>query len=251
MRAVTFDFWDTLVVDDSDEPVRASLGLADKVTTRAALFVAEVLAHSDRSEADARDAWQRALATFRHQWKVEHHTPHVRERVADALRHLGLAATPGTPALIEQLAWMEVEIPPRLCDGTAAMLTTLKARGWKVGIISDTITTPGDGLRAILRQYDLLHLIDHAVFSDEVGASKPSPTVFRAAANGLQVSPSTLLHVGDREANDIAGPHTVGARGVLYVGAIDRRDGPTTADAVCAHHDDLPSLLEHLAGAAA
>ena len=27
IQAVTFDFWDTLVIDDSDEPARAARGL--------------------------------------------------------------------------------------------------------------------------------------------------------------------------------------------------------------------------------
>jgi putative hydrolase of the HAD superfamily len=86
------------------------------------------------------------------------------------------------------------------------------------------------------------------VFSDEAGASKPSPAVFHAAARGLGVDVADIVHLGDREANDVAGPHGVGARAILYTGAVDRRAeaGGTVADAVCGHWDELSDLLAHL-----
>ncbi len=48
IRAVTFDFWDTLVFDDSDEPKRAALGLPSKADTRRQLLTAEVQQHHPR-----------------------------------------------------------------------------------------------------------------------------------------------------------------------------------------------------------
>ncbi|MCP4360187.1 MAG: hypothetical protein GY796_19440 [Chloroflexi bacterium] len=40
IKAITFDFWDTLVFDDSDEPKRAALGLPGKAETRLQLLTA-------------------------------------------------------------------------------------------------------------------------------------------------------------------------------------------------------------------
>ena len=54
------------------------------------------------------------------------------------------------------------------------------------------------------------------------------------------------MHIGDREANDILGPVHYGARSVLYTGVIDQGASSTRADAVCTHHDDLPSIIAAL-----
>jgi putative hydrolase of the HAD superfamily len=244
---LTFDVWDTLVVDDSDEPERARRGLLPKPAAREAAFVAAVLAESDRAADEARAAWQAAHLRFRHQWKVEHRTPPVVDRVLHALGVLELPALRALDALVDELAGMEVRIPPRLTPGISAALDALAGR-YRLGIISDAIVTPGVGLRQILEEHGILRYFEAPVFSDEAGASKPAPAVFHAAARGLGVDVADLVHLGDREANDVAGPHGVGARAILYTGAVDRRAeaGGTAADAVCGHWDELPNLLAHL-----
>ena len=45
IKAITFDFWDTLVIDDSDEAKRATQGLSTKVETRLQLLIAEITRH--------------------------------------------------------------------------------------------------------------------------------------------------------------------------------------------------------------
>lgn len=247
VRAVTFDFWDTIVVDDSDEHERARRGLSTKKQARLTLFRDEVLAWHDLPPIDVVAAWDAANALFRHQWKVELHTPHIGDRVRDAFRRLGLEPTPGFPALVDALARMEVEIPPALAPGIAETLSALRGQ-YKLGIISDTIVTPGAGLRDILRHHGLHDHFDFCVFSDEVGACKPSPRVFQAAAEGLGVAVDQLVHVGDREENDVAGPLAAGAIGVLYVGVIDRGRERSKAHAVCADHRELPSLIAAMEG---
>lgn len=249
IRAVTFDLWDTLVVDDSDEPVRAASGLPPKPEARARALVTEVRAWHDLPEPQVRAALDAANATFRHQWKVEHRTPHVRDRLLDVYGRLGLPPTPGFDALVEAFASMEVLHPPRACEGAAAALAALRARGLPLGIVSDAIVTPGSHLRRVLDGHGLLGFFDGFVFSDEVGASKPSPVVFHAAAARLGVRPDELLHVGDREANDVDGPHAVGAKAVLYTGSVDRGAATSRADAVCADLRELPALLDRLEAA--
>ncbi len=242
IQAVTFDLWDTLVVDDSDERVRAERGLLAKIDARRAAFVARVVAAHPSLASAAPAAWDGATAWFRHCWKVEHHTPPVRERVARALAGCALADLPDVDGLITELEDMEVDIPPVPAPGVHAMLDQL-AGAYRLGVVSDAIVTPGRGLRRILEQHDLLRYFEHFVFSDEVGASKPSPSVFRAAAAGLRVLPSQIVHVGDREANDVVGPHAVGARAILYTGVVDRGAADSRADAVAAHHDAIPRIV--------
>jgi putative hydrolase of the HAD superfamily len=55
-----------------------------------------------------------------------------------------------------------------------------------------------------------------------------------------------MVHVGDREHNDVKGPHALGMKAVLFVAsrAVDRAG--TTADAVCERHADLPAIIDRL-----
>ncbi len=246
-RAITFDFWDTLVVDDSDEPKRAAKGLPDKPRAREELVVTELLRSRPHLEEHACvDAWAAANAWARKKWKVDFHNPTVSARVMHAFRALDLRPGRGFPELVERIEVMEVEIPPDFLEAVDATLAAL-GREHRLGIVSDAIVSPGRSLRRILADHDLLHHFDYTVFSDEIGFSKPHRAVFDAAAEGLGVAVSDLVHVGDREANDVAGPKAVGAKAVLFTGAIDRGHGPTTsADALCQSFADLPAIIGSL-----
>lgn len=247
IAAITFDLWDTLVVDDSDETDRKALGLLPKPEARRAAFVAEIgRYHPDLATDVVEAAFEQANADFRHAWKVEHRTPPLADRLRDAYRHLGVEVTPGFWGLLHHLATMEVVHPPRPTDNVHACLEALHGR-YPLGIVSDAIVTPGLQLRDLLAKHDLLKFFEHQVFSDEVGASKPDPLVFHAAAKGLGVPVEGILHVGDREANDIDGPIAAGAKSVLYTGAIDRGSDATRADIVCRDLADLPAQIAALA----
>ncbi len=84
ITAITFDFWDTIVDDDSDEPKRAAQGLPDKATSRLRLLTAEINRHHPNlSPSQIEQAFNHANERFRHHWKVEHFTPVVAERFAE------------------------------------------------------------------------------------------------------------------------------------------------------------------------
>ena len=247
IRGVTFDFWDTIVDDDTDEPRRASEGLKSKADARLSTFVDEVLAHHPQVGRDAAVAgFEHAQATFRHHWKVEHHTPCVADRLGEGFAHLGIERTPGFDGVVHAWETMEVEIPPNLVPGIEDCLRSLHGR-YKIGIISDAIVTPGTGLRQVLRDYGLFQYFDHFVFSDEAGAAKPAARVFDLATAGLGVSANELAHVGDRPANDIAGPNAYGCHSVLYTGVVDRRgSGDPAPSVVVSHMNDLSAAIDRI-----
>lgn len=254
IEAVTFDFWDTIAVDDSDEAKRKALGLPGKAQARIQLFAEHVTRRYPQVSAEAAaDAWCHANERFRSEWHGNHHTPAVSLRVSYAFEYLGLLPPPGgygsflaqVDGLVSEIELMEVRIPPDFVPGIGNALYLLSQQ-YKLGIISDTIHTHGRGLRHLLNAQGLLHFFSAAVFSDEVGASKPSTTVFRHAAMALDVPPSRIAHVGDRESNDVAGPRAMGFRTILYTGAIDRGSTQTAADAVCRHMNDLALILQTL-----
>jgi putative hydrolase of the HAD superfamily len=247
IKAITFDFWDTIVKDDSDEPKRAARGLAGKAETRLQLLTSEITYHHPHfKSSQVREAFDYANNRFRHHWKVEHFTPSVNKRFQKAYAFLKIDPTPGFADVVRKIEAMEVEIRPDFAPGIHEVLLEL-ARDYKLGIISDVIHTPGRGLRQILERAGLLQHFSHWVFSDEAGASKPAPSVFEQASAGLGVPLNQIAHVGDRESNDIAGPLAMGMAAILYTGVIDRGSARTQATAICRNYAELPGLIKQMA----
>jgi putative hydrolase of the HAD superfamily len=114
--------------------------------------------------------------------------------------------------------------------------------------VSDTIVTPADGLRALLDGYGLKKYFSGFAFSDEVGHSKPHPDMFNSAARQLGVEVTDMVHIGDRDHNDIKGAQGLGMKAVLFAAkrGVDRET--TSADAVCERHAELPAIIDRLAG---
>ena len=78
---------------------------------------------------------------------------------------------------------------------TRATLEAVRRQGLKVGVVSNV---PAD-LRPVFAKHRLESLIDSFTHSFEVGAEKPDPAIFLAAAKSLGVKPSETLMVGDHE----------------------------------------------------
>jgi len=246
INAITFDFWDTLVIDDSDEPKRAARGLPSKPEARLRLLTDEITRHHSEIEpAQVAQAFEHANQRFRHNWKNEHFTPSVASRLQEAYDYLKITRTPGFEEVVRAIEDMEVRIPPDFVPGVQATLEEL-AQHYALGIISDAIHTPGRGLRQLLDSHGLLQHFSCFVFSDEVGASKPAPIVFERAAAGLGVPLSQIAHVGDRESNDVEGPLAMGMQAVLYTGVLDRSNAHTRASAICKDFVELPRIIEEL-----
>ncbi len=78
---------------------------------------------------------------------------------------------------------------------TRATLEAVRRRGLKVGVVSNV---PAD-LRPVFAAHGLDGLVDSYTHSFEVGAEKPNPAIFLAAAKSLGVKPGETLMVGDHE----------------------------------------------------
>lgn len=254
ITGITFDFWDTLAVDDSDEPKRAARGLPPKSEARAQLFAERITArysHIDPDQAVA--AYAYAHQRFRQAWHEQHRTPGLPARLYDAYCYLGLKPKPGEYArlvremdeIVREIEAMEIRITPDFAEGIHNTLHLL-AQDYRLGIISDTIHTQGRGLRHLLQQQGLAQYFSSLIFSDEIGLSKPSPQLFYQAAVGLGLPPAEIVHIGDRESNDVDGPLAVGMRAILFTGIVDRSGSKSRAHAVCRNFRDLPAIIRRL-----
>ncbi len=246
IRAMTFDLWDTIVVDDSDEDIRKQKGLPTKPQARLNLLIAEIRQHHKNiSEEKISQAFAAANEKFNHLWKNEHVTPTLSERLNFAYEDLGLKPTPGFEKIVREIGAMEVDIMPKLAPGIEGALKEL-SKTIRLAIISDAIHTPGTGLRQILKNYDLEHYFSVFVFSDEAGASKPDKKVFEIAQKGLRVDYKEIAHIGDRESNDVVGPNKMGMKSILYTGIIDRGSKSSKASVICSDHLNLAKIVSQL-----
>jgi HAD superfamily hydrolase (TIGR01509 family) len=98
---------------------------------------------------------------------------------------------------------------------TRATLEEVRRRGLKVGVVSNVPTD----LRPVFAKHRLDGLVDSYTHSFEVGAEKPDPAIFLAAAKSLGVKPSETLMVGDHEVD--RGAERAGMRAFILAGEPD------------------------------
>ncbi len=248
IKGITFDLWDTMVRDDTDEPVRAARGLRPKKAERRHLLWEALSAAEPMDLARVELAYDVGDAAFNRVWHDQHVTWTIAERLGVILNGLGRSLSEADFArVVRAHEVMEVEIPPDPIEGIAEALAAL-AKRYKLCVVSDTIVTPADGLRAVLEKHGLKQYFSGFAFSDEVGRSKPHRAMFEAAAAQLGLPLDQMVHIGDRDHNDVKGPQSLGMKAILFTAARDRDKDTTSAEAVCERHAELPGIVDRLAG---
>ena len=249
IRAISFDLWDTVIHDDSDEPKRAAARLPSKREARRALVRDTLAIHAPVAAEIADAAYDVADAAFTKVWHDQHVTWTVSDRLSVLLgglgRELPREILAGVATRIEE---MELEVMPDPVPGIGDAIEALAAR-YPLAVVSDAIHSPGRCLREWLERHRLLRHFGAFAFSDEVGRSKPHPDMFNRAAAGLAVEVGEMLHIGDREHNDVRGPHALGMKAILFTATRGRDRAGSSADAVCERAADLPAAVERLARA--
>ncbi|MBG07939.1 MAG: hypothetical protein CME68_04225 [Halobacteriovoraceae bacterium] len=204
LKGISFDFWDTLFIDDSDEKKRVDLGLCSKAEERFHLLkthlsLKESLSSSLKSAINYEKEW------FESEWKSFNRTPSVEKRIKKICE--SLKVDPRRDSILElasKFENLEVEIQPDPFEDCFNILKEL-SKEYKLAITSDTIYTPGQGIRKILKDHGMFDLFHCFSFSNEVGVSKPKKEIFFNTLENLELAPKEVVHVGDRFYNDVFG----------------------------------------------
>ena len=104
----------------------------------------------------------------------------------------------------------------RLYDGVKELIETLKAKGIKVGIITDGRP---EGQRNKIEALDLDQLIDDILITDELGGPqfrKPCDIAFRILQTKWRLPMSEIVYIGDNPAKDFQAPQQIGMKALWF-----------------------------------
>jgi putative hydrolase of the HAD superfamily len=127
-----------------------------------------------------------------------------------------------------------------LYDDVAPAVRELAARGFKLGLISNSHRP----LDTFLRHFHLHGLIAGAVSSSDHGFMKPHPSIFEAALDLLGVDAGASVMVGDSYTHDVLGARRAGMRGVLVHRSADPM--PEHGVPVVRSLGELPDVLSRM-----
>jgi HAD superfamily hydrolase (TIGR01549 family) len=217
LKAVTFDFWSTLV-DGHITPERTAARLAR-------LHAAIVGTGYALAPETLESAFHRAL-------------DRVGEAARDSLEDVGppgrwavLARELGVPEglipyEVVEKAYEDITLEPlpEAMPYVRDALDAMQARGYRLGVICNTGMAGGRVLRQVLERHGLLEYFQVTTFSNEFGFSKPHPTIFLHTLAALgDIAPTEALHVGDVEELDVEGARGAGLHSALYAPEADAK----------------------------
>lgn len=97
----------------------------------------------------------------------------------------------------------------RLFDGAVDLLTHLDAKGYKLGLISNTCYT-SDQLRTLITKAGIGHFFNVVLTSCEERCSKPNAGIFLKALKILKLEPERSVYIGDNPEFDAKGASNAG-----------------------------------------
>ncbi|HYP78444.1 MAG TPA: HAD family hydrolase [Polyangiaceae bacterium] len=209
MRAVTFDFGQTLAELDHDFLQRRAHTFGaelDPSASRAATVSAWHAYGTAKALGHAR-AWQAMILEYLraggvHKIRAEEADAQYAEKIAQLLWD-------GQPT---HNLWRKP------IAGMFELAAELAARQVPMGIISNS-----EGhLAELLEELGYGALFPVVIDSGRVGVDKPNPRIFQLAAEALAVDISQIVHVGDAWEADVMGARAAGAQAIWYAPTDDR-----------------------------
>ena len=239
IKAITFDFWQTLYQGQKIDYAERLRRLKEKVEQGYSTTFS--LEQFQDAVYVARDEWSRA-------WEEDHRTLNAAEWLDIMLGDLGITLQADHLEILRlDMEESILHTMPTLVDGAHEVLSKLAAR-YRLAIISDTGLTPGRMLRHIMETDKVTGYFSHLTFSDELGSSKPHSNNFLSTLKALEAEPHEAVHIGDLLRTDVLGAQKAGMRGVQYIGLNTDEVTPitqnVTPDAVISDHNELFPLLE-------
>ena len=233
-RAITFDYWQTLV-DDTRE--------RETMTARMKMMHEYLITNGFNPPENLDSGFAAAKPWFSAIYHGEQRTPTLEERLEFVLNHYSIKLdTEQLEALAFEFGELGILLSPVPTPNIAETLAQL-SQSYPLGIVSDTGYTPGSVLRKHLEHHGLLQYFSAFSFSNESGRAKPHEHAFLTALNQLGVEPANAIHCGDLLAHDVLGAKRLGMTAVLYTGCWASETDGIIPDHVIADWRELPAIV--------
>ena len=249
ITTVTFDLWQTLLLDDRDLGEARALVRLEGARSALAKF------GEDFDLDHIREAY---MSCFQHCREVRDNGLDVdfREQVAIFVNHIkpGLAERLD-PGIMDEIAEFYADSflvhPPPAHVDAVQVLQGIKDMGLKMGLISNTGMTPGFTFRFYMEERGMLDYFQTLTFSDEVKLAKPGSEIFMMTLKALGATPEQTIHVGDHVTNDVVGAKRCGMKTIWISGFYEREDPndpETEPDITVSSLADVVPAVAKLAG---
>jgi putative hydrolase of the HAD superfamily len=236
VRAVTFDYWDTLVDDRGLHHERVALrhrAVAELLREYQCILTDEQLEELyGRAGREAMRWWADDQRGYTTDERIRWMLAQVEVEPPPDCRHVAATVRAVDDALLQH--------PPPLLDGVRELLAELTTRV-RLGVISDTGFASGDAQDRLLEHHGIREHFADTTYSMDVGFPKPRPAIFRAALDALAVDPAEVIHIGDIERTDVRGALGMGMRAVRL--DVFRDGGESEAEFVATSYEELAAYL--------
>jgi len=236
LRALTFDYWDTLY-EGGARPERVAL----RRTAVGALLGAY---GRDLPEPQLRALYEESGREAERWWSEEHRGYRTDERLRWILERAAVTPREGCAHVATAADAVDsalLMLPPAMLLGAWQTLRTLSRR-FTLAIISDTGFASGRAQDRLLEKDAARSFFASTIYSMDVGHAKPRAEIFEAAVTELGVAPAEILHIGDNERTDVRGALAAGFRAIRI--DVVRDGGPSEAEFVARSFEDLTEYLE-------
>lgn len=235
LRALTFDYWDTLYGGGA---------LPERVALRRTAVGALLGAYGRAlPEEQLRALYEESGREAERWWSEEHRGYTTDDRLRWILTRAAVTPREGcehVAAAADAVDNALLMLPPAMLPGAWQMLRVLR-RHFKLAVLSDTGFASGRAQDRLLEKDAARDFFDATIYSMDVGHAKPSGEIFAAAAERLGVPAEEILHVGDLERTDVKGALAAGFRVVRL--DVVRDSGPSEAEYVARSFEDLTAYL--------
>ncbi len=152
--------------------------------------------------------WQ---AAARHEENLQ-----VQNLLRQALRQIGVENISDAQLAEAAAAYgRAIQAQAKLIEHAVQTVAQVKAAGYKVGLVSNTMF-PGRMHREDMARFGLLPYFDALLFSADANKWKPNPDPFWQLLAELDADPETAVYVGDDPASDVAGSQSAGMRAIYF-----------------------------------
>ena len=217
VKAITFDFWQTIYIDNQELNIKR-----DELRALKIWQYLTGIGHNNLRLGDVEKSVQTANDFGLSLW-YEGVVISIDDCISEMGKVLGITFNSvENHTLTEIMGLATLETAPPLAPFIETQLPEL-AKEYRLGIVSDTGLTSAKFLRCLLLRDNIISHFAVLGFSDEMGYSKPDPSIFHLTLQHLGVASSESVHIGDLIQTDICGAKRAGMRAIQYTNELGKK----------------------------